>query len=154
MEERPPHELAATAEQLKKAKLAGFLKARRKALGLTQQSLAQALAVRASHVALLESGRRRPSLRLAARLAAALGLDGKELLLLAYPEARVLLAPAPQPPPKLSRSWQRLIHDPALLARYHVTRRELEALEHLSVLGGTLTTKRLIAILTLARDTP
>jgi hypothetical protein len=41
-----------------------------------------------------------------------------------------------------------------LLARYHVTRQELEVLEHLGMLGGKLTTKRLLAILLLVRDTP
>ncbi len=144
----------ANAGSLKRIKLAAFLKARRKALGLTQQSLAQKLGVRASHIALLENGWRRPSLGLVVRLAATLGLDGRELLLLAYPEVRALVSPTPQRPRKLGRSWQRLFNNSALLARYRVTRRELEALQHLGVLGGTLTAKRLLAILMLVRDIP
>jgi transcriptional regulator with XRE-family HTH domain len=134
--------------------LAAFLKARRHALGLTQQSLAQKLGVRASHIALLENGRRRPSLGLVVRLATALDADGRELLQLAYPEVRALVAPIPQRRMKVSRSWQRLFKNTALLARYRVTRQELEVFEHLGVLGGQLTTKRLLAILLLVRDTP
>lgn len=131
-----------------------FLKARRRALALTQQSLARKLGVRASHIALLENGRRRPSLGLIVRLATALGIDGRELLQLAYPEIRALVSPIPKRRTKMSRSWQRLLRDPALLARYRMTGAELEVFEHLGMLGGKLTAKRLLAILLLVRDTP
>src|ERR1700730_12247745 len=55
--------------------LGEFLKARREGLGLTQRSLAQKLGVEASHVAFIESGRRKPSLKLVARLADSIGVD-------------------------------------------------------------------------------
>jgi transcriptional regulator with XRE-family HTH domain len=137
-----------------RASLAAFLRARRNALRLTQQSLAQKLDVRASHIALLESGRRRPSLGLMVRLAAALGVDGKKLLQLAYPEIETLVSPTSRQRMKLRASWQRIFKNNALLARYHVTRQELEVLQHLGVLGGKLTAKRLLAILLLMRDAP
>ena len=130
-----------------------FLKARRSALRLTQQSLARKLGVKASHIALLENGRRRPSLGLVVRLAAALGVDGRDLLQLAYPEIRTLVSPIPKRT-KLDNSWQRLFKNSTLLAHYYVTRQELEVLEHLGMLGGKLTVKRLLAILLLVRDTP
>jgi len=133
--------------------LGAFLKARRSVLKLTQQSLARQLGVRASHIALLENDRRRPSLGLLARLAVALTVDGKELLQLAYPEIRTLVSPIPERT-KLGRSWQRLFKNTTLLARYRVTRQELEVLEHLGVLGGKLTAKRFLAILLLVRDSP
>lgn len=135
--------------------LGEFLKARREGLGLTQRSLAQKLGVEASHVAFIESGRRKPSLKLVGRLADTLGLDRQEVLLLAHPEARALLSrteaePRPRPP----RSWQRFTQNTALLARYHVTTRELQVLEHLSLLGTAISTKEFLAILTLIRDIP
>lgn len=133
--------------------MAAFLKARRSALGLTQQSLAEKLGVKASHIALLEHANRRPSLGLVVWLAAALGVDGRELLQLAYPEVQVLMSPIPKKT-KPGRSWQRLFKNTKLLARYQVTRQELEVLEHLGMLGGKLTAKRLLAILLLVRDTP
>ena len=137
-----------------KARLAAFLRARRNQLSLTQQSLAERLGVRASHIALLENRRRRPSLGLVGRLAAALSVDGRELLELAYPEIKSLLSPIPKPRTKPNSSWQRLFKDGDLLARYRVTRQELEVLERLSMLGGKVTAKRLLAILLLARDIP
>ena len=72
-------------------KLGEFIKTRREALGLTQRALAQKLNVEASHVAFIESGRRKPSLKLVARIADTLGLDRQEVLLLAHPEAKALL---------------------------------------------------------------
>jgi transcriptional regulator with XRE-family HTH domain len=151
---RRPRVASANPGAFKKTRLATFLRSHRKASGLTQQSLAQKLGVRASHIALLENGRRRPSLGLVVRLANALGVDGRELLQLAYPEVRELVSPIAQRRPKPSRSWQRLFKDRALLARYHVTRQELDMLGHLAMLGGKLTAKRFLAILLLVRDTP
>lgn len=136
-------------------KLGEFLKTRREALGLTQRALAQKLGVEASHVAFIESGRRKPSLKLVARVADTLGLDRQELLVLAHPEAKALLTSNQiETPKKTTPSWQRFIKDHALLARYHVTKRELQVLEHLSLLGTALTAKEFLAILTLIRDIP
>jgi transcriptional regulator with XRE-family HTH domain len=136
-------------------KLGEFLKARREALGLTQRALAQKLGVEASHVAFIESGRRKPSLKLVARIADTLGLDSQELLVLAHPEAKALLTTSqPESPKRTTVSWQRFIKDHALLARYHVTKRELQVLEHLSLLGTALSAKEFLAILTLIRDIP
>ena len=133
-------------------KLGESLKARRTALGLTQRSLAEKLSVEASHVAFIESGRRKPSLKLVARIAETLGLDPQELLVLAHPEARVLLSPKPRT--TQAPSWQRFIQNSALLARHHVTKGELQALEHLSLLGAAISAKEFLAILTLIRDIP
>jgi len=76
-------------------------------------------------------------------------------LLLAHPEVSVLLSrteaePRPRPP----LSWQRFTKNSALLARCHVTKRELQVLEHLSLLGTAISTKEFLAILTLIRDIP
>ncbi len=136
-------------------KLGEFLKTRREALGFTQRELAQKIGVEASHVAFIESGRRKPSLKLIARMTDVLGVDRQELLVLAHPEAKALLAEPPvEPSRKATPSWQRFIKDHALLARYHVTKRELQALEQLSLLGTALSAKEFLAILTLIRDIP
>jgi transcriptional regulator with XRE-family HTH domain len=135
--------------------LGELLKARREGLGLTQRLLAERLGVEASHIAFIESGRRRPSLRLVAKIADTFGLDRQQLLVLAHPEAKALIAEAPSKAPKNSApSWQRFIKNHGLLARYHVTERELQALEHLSMLGTVHSAKEFLAILTLIRDIP
>jgi transcriptional regulator with XRE-family HTH domain len=136
-------------------KLGELLKTHRETLSFTQRSLAEKLGVEASHVAFIESGRRKPSLKLIARMADILGLDRQEVLVLAHPEARALLtATKPKPPKHTNPSWQRFIKDYALLTRYHVTKRELQHLEQISMLGTAMSAKEFLAILTLIRDIP
>ena len=135
--------------------LGELLKARREGLGLTQRRLAEKLGVEASHVAFIEGGRRKPSLKLVANIADTLGLDRQQLLILVHPEAKELIAETnSKPPKKASPSWQRFIKNDELLARYHVTNRELQTLENLSLLGTVHATKEFLAILTLIRDIP
>jgi transcriptional regulator with XRE-family HTH domain len=127
----------------------------REAFGLTQRSLAQRLGVESSHVAFIESGRRKPSLKLLARFADVLGLDRQDLLIQAHPEAMQLIAqPEQEKRRKSPPSWQRFIENKQLLVRYNVTDRELRALESLSFLGTVHSAKEFLAILTLIRDIP
>jgi transcriptional regulator with XRE-family HTH domain len=122
-------------------------------LNLTQRSLAEDLGIKAGHLALIETGRRKPSLNLASRLADALGLDRQEVLLIIHPGARALLAPVESDKrQKPSLSWQRFAKNRALLTRYHVTRRELHILEDLDLLGMPISTKGFLVILMLIRD--
>jgi transcriptional regulator with XRE-family HTH domain len=132
--------------------IAELMKARREALGLTQGSLAAELGINAAYVSLIESGRRKPSLRLVGRLADVLGLNRQEALLLARPETSALLYRKEAERPKPSRSWQRFINNSALLARYRVSKHELQVLEYLSLLGTAISTKEFLVILTLIRD--
>ncbi len=77
---------------MKKKTLGSVLKDRREFLRLTQRELAAKLGVKASHVAYLENGRRRPSLSLLHRLSTVMGLDSETIFLLAHPEAKELLS--------------------------------------------------------------
>jgi transcriptional regulator with XRE-family HTH domain len=139
----------------RKNQLGEMVKSHRAGLGLTQRSLAQQLGVEASHIAFIESGRRKPSLKLVGRLADTLGLDRQTLLILAHPETKELIAEAkPEKVRKASPSWQRFIKNRELLNRYNVTDRELRTLEHLSFLGSVVSAKEFLAILTLIRDIP
>src|SRR5437764_9032318 len=96
------------------------LRSGRRGLGLTQLALAEKLGVEASHIAFIESGRRKPSFKLVGRIADILGLDPQNLLILAHPEAKALIAEAkPQTHKKVAPSWQRFIENRELLARYN-----------------------------------
>ena len=97
---------------MKNNKLGELLRARRGALGLTQRSLAQKLGVEASHIAFIETGRRKPSLKLIRRFADALGLDRQNVLILAHPKAKVLIDEAkPEKQQKFSPSWKRFVEN-------------------------------------------
>ena len=137
--------------------LGKILKERRIQLGLTQRALAEQVAIKASHVAYIESGRRRPSLMLLERIATVLGLDRRELFVLAHPEAKGIIdssaQPKPEAPTSTDNAWQQFVNDRTLLARYNVTQRELKALKQLSLLGYVLTSREFLAILSLIRTT-
>jgi hypothetical protein len=112
----------------------------RRSDGLTSARLLRSSGSKRAHVAFIEVARRKPSLKLMARIGKTLGPDPRELLVLAHPEARVLLSPTESesdPRERLPPSWQRFIENSALLARYQVTKRELQILEHLSLLGNS-----------------
>jgi transcriptional regulator with XRE-family HTH domain len=143
-------------EQMKKPnELGELVKDRREDLGLSQRSLAQKLGVEASHIAFIESGRRKPSLKLVARLADILDIERQSLLILAHPEAKELIAETtPEIRPQPARSWKRFIQNRELLARYNVTDPELRALEQFSFLGTVRSAKEFLTILTLIRDIP
>jgi transcriptional regulator with XRE-family HTH domain len=68
-----------------------YLRERRVAWGFTQRSLGSKVGVVGAHIAFLESGRRRPSLKLLSRLADVLEVDRQEMLLMTHPEAKGLL---------------------------------------------------------------
>ena len=136
-------------------KLGELLKARRETLGLIQRELSKQIGVGANYIAFVESGRGKPSLKLVARIADMLGVDRQELLVLAHPEARTRVAEPPfEPSSEAASSWQRFIQDHALLTHYHVTKRQLEALEHLRLLGTVLSAKEFLAVPMLIRDIP
>jgi transcriptional regulator with XRE-family HTH domain len=130
------------------------LKKQRIALRLTQRAVAELVGVKGSHIAYLENGSRRPSLELLERIAKTLGLDEKRLFRLAHPEAKGLmgahekLAPRDEP----QRAWRRFLSDRVLISRYQVTRRELQALKQLSLLGYVCSPREFLAILTLIRS--
>src|SRR5438309_3845946 len=134
---------------MKKKTLGDVLKQRRAILGYTQRQLAARLGVKASHVAYLEKGRRRPSLSLLARLANVMGLEKEPLFLLAHPEARVLLADrnsnhnAERP----ENSWRKFLSNRGLLARHHVKARELRVLRQVSLLGRVASPRQFLWVL-------
>jgi transcriptional regulator with XRE-family HTH domain len=139
---------------MKKKTLGQVLKQQREAFELTQRELARKLGVKASHVAYLENGRRRPSLSLLGRLADTLGLEKQRLFVLAHPEARALIgahreaAPSNRP----DQAWRKFVADRALLSRYKVTSRELGVLRKINLLGRVSAPRQFLFILNSIRQ--
>ena len=122
---------------MKKESLGQVLKQRRGAYAYTQRELAKKLGVKASHIAYLENGRRRPSLSLLSRIAETLELDKKRLFLLAHPEAHWINTETREPSTARKRedAWRRFAGDRGTLARHKVTERELKVLKNVNMLG-------------------
>jgi len=134
--------------------LGKLLKRRRGGLALSQRALAEQLGVKPSHIAYLESGKRKPSLALMGRLEAALGVSRQQIFLLAHPEAEAVVNPGIQAAaPKDPRdAWHRFAADRPFLTRHGVTRRELRAFKELSLLGYVLSRHQFLAILMMIRE--
>ena len=115
----------------KKRRLGDLIIVGRLAIGLSQRDLARSLGVTASHVAFIESGRRRPSYSVLFRLARNLQLNQYELLLIAYPELAPLTSPRPRTESRQA-TWRHFV---AGAGRYSVMPREMAVLREISRLG-------------------
>jgi transcriptional regulator with XRE-family HTH domain len=130
-------------------KLGPYVRRRREALSMSQTALASALHVSGSYVNYIESGRRRPSLRLLARIAKELGLDEQKLFRLAHPEAAAILKTKPK---TSADAWRKFSGNKAIRARYRVTNRELDILERVNALGEISDPRHFLFILTSIRQ--
>lgn len=139
---------------MKKETLGQVLKQRRAAYALTQRELARKLGVKASHVAYLENGRRRPSLSLLSRLADTLELDKQRLFLLAHPEAHWIVGKerAAAPAERNGNAWRSFVRDRGTLARHKVTDRELKVLQKVNMLGRISAPNQFLFILNAIRQ--
>jgi transcriptional regulator with XRE-family HTH domain len=137
-----------------KKTLGQLIKQQRDAYDLTQRELASKLGVKASHIAYLENGRRKPSLALLRRIAETLGLDEQRLFLLAHPEARSLVTAGREEAPAGVRdaAWRRFSKDRALLARNRVTPREMKVLRQVNLLGRVSAPRQYLFILNSIRQ--
>jgi transcriptional regulator with XRE-family HTH domain len=119
---------------MKNKTLGPAIKEAREAQRLTQRGLAEQVGVKASHIAYIENGFRRPSLSLLRRLADTLGLDPREMLLLAHPEAKYLIGDGGVREQRKGEVWRRFASNRGLLRRHNVTPRELRVLKQVSLL--------------------
>ncbi len=133
--------------------LGGVLKQARHELRLTQHELASRVGVKASHIAYLESGKRRPSLPLVKRIANALGLDRRELLFLAHPESKYLVGSVDRhAATKANDSWRKFASNRAVLKRHNVTPSELRLLKQVSLLEPVASPNHFLFILNSIRQ--
>jgi transcriptional regulator with XRE-family HTH domain len=139
---------------MKKITLGTTLREKREELGLTQRELAAKLGVKASHVAYLENGRRRPSLSLLRRIADVMGLDRETIFLLAHPEARELLSSETEPvhARKRDSAWQAFLKDKALQTRYKIQPLEMKILRQVNMLGQVSSPKQYLFVLNSIRQ--
>ena len=138
---------------MKKKTLGQLIRQQREAYSLTQRELAAKLGVKASHIAYLENGRRRPSLALLSRISSTLGLDKQQLFLLAHPEARGMVAMrVPEARPHPEQTWRTFTKDRALLVRHNVTKRELKVLSQVNLLGRVTSPRQYLFILNSIRQ--
>ena len=117
-----------------KRTLGSVVKEARDGARMTQRDLAAAIGVKASHIAYIENGHRKPSISLINRLGETLGLDAKELLVLAHPEAKQIVDGDRPSGKKGDEAWPRFVSNQALLRRHAITQGELKILKQVATL--------------------
>lgn len=132
----------------KKRRLGELIRVRRIARGLSQRGLGRRVGVSASHVAFIESGRRRPSYSLLFVLARSLQLEQQELFLTAYPELAPLTLPRPRTESR-EATWRRFVAD---ARRYSVIPGEMAVLRKISRLGRISSPNSYVSILNSIRQ--
>jgi transcriptional regulator with XRE-family HTH domain len=138
---------------MKKNELGSIIKTQRENFRLTQRELARKLGVKASHVAYIEGGLRRPSLSLVSRLAETLGLDKQKLLFMTYPEARFLVTQPPKAEPvDPNAAWEEFAGNRAMLSAHSITPDELKVLRQVSLLGRITAPRNLLFVLNAIRQ--
>jgi len=136
-----------------KKTLGSVLKARRELLRLTQRELAAKLGVKASHVAYLENGRRRPSLSLLRRLADVMGLESEPIFLLAHPEAKELIGRSDGMQEKREGNvWRNFLKDRAMINRHNIKPSEIRILKQVNMLGRVSSPRQFLFILNSIRQ--
>jgi transcriptional regulator with XRE-family HTH domain len=117
--------------------LGSVVKEARNGARMTQRELAAALGIKATHVA-IENSRRKPSISLINRLAETLTLSGKELLVLAHPEAKQIVdedSAGKRSAADRGAIWQRFASNGALLKGHAISPAELKMLRQVSMLS-------------------
>jgi len=135
-----------------KRTLGSVVKEARDGARMTQRDLAAAIDVKASHIAYIENGRRRPSISLINRLAETLGLSAKELLVLAHPEAKQIVESERPSGGRGDSAWQRFTANKALIKGHGITPAELKILKQVSMLSHVAHPGHFIFILNAIRQ--
>jgi transcriptional regulator with XRE-family HTH domain len=122
---------------------------RRRELDLTQQELANQIETSSPYIGHLESSKRNPSDKVLARLAGALGLDRRELFLLANPRAAELLRPNEASDTKTA--WQEFNKDDRIRRTHKIVQDEMQILLAIAQMGEVSSPRDFIYLLQLIR---
>ena len=130
--------------------LAKMIRDRRRAMDLTQQELAGKIGVSTAYVGHVESAKRLPSHKVLIAMARILGLDWRELFIVANPEAAALVS---APAEKIRKSsWEKFLNNVRLRKLHHITDQELQILSRMAAMGEVRSTQDFIFVLTAIRN--
>src|SRR3984957_2025434 len=121
---------------------------RRRQLDLTQQEVARRIKTSTPYVGHLESSNRHPSDTVLGRLATVLGLDRRELFLLANPQAVELLRPSEANNKRMA--WEEFRKDKQI-RHTHITSDEMQLLSSVDLMSEISSPRDFIYLLNVVR---
>ena len=125
------------------------IRERRRQLDLTQEEVAQRIKTSVPYVGHLEAAKRHPSDLVVVRLADALGLDARDLFLLANPNVSSLISE--QPESHVTSAWNVFVKDVNLRKIHNITDQEVETLSQVAKMGNVRAPRDFIFILNTIR---
>lgn len=126
------------------------IRERRRRLDLTQEEVARRIKTSTPYIGHLESGKRHPSEKVIARLSEVLGLQSRELFLLANPRARDLLSTANGGGGRRS-AWEEFRHDERIRRAHNISAEEMDVLGRVAALGEARASRDFVYILNAIR---
>src|SRR5260370_42242237 len=103
---------------------ANVIRERRRQLDLTQEELARRINASVPYITQLEAAKRHPSRRIVVKLADALGLDARDLFLLANPRVDSLISEQRKSGGS-SAAWDAFVKDEELRRIHNITNQEM-----------------------------
>jgi transcriptional regulator with XRE-family HTH domain len=126
------------------------IRERRRQLDLTQEQVARRINTSVPYVAHLEAAKRHPSRKVVAKLADALGLDARDLFLLANPTVGSLISE--QQKSDGTFAWDAFIKDEKLRNIHNITDQEMQTLSQVAMMGDVRGPRDFIFILNTIRQ--
>ena len=117
---------------------------------MTQEQVAYRVPTSVPYIGLLEAGRRHPSEKILIKLADVLGLDARELFLLANPKTRELVSP--ERSLEEASAWERFVGHPHVRQTHNITDEEMKTLSKVAMIGGVRSSGDFVFILKAIRQ--
>jgi transcriptional regulator with XRE-family HTH domain len=126
------------------------IRERRQQLDMRQEDLARLIKTSTPYIGHLEAAKRHPSEAVVRKLAHVLGLDPRELYLLANPGTEILISQ--QPPAKGASAWESFTNDRNLRKIYDITEQEMHVLSRIAMMGEVHSPRDFLFILNSIRQ--
>lgn len=135
--------------KIKKRTLGQVIRERRRQLNLTQQGVARRIKTSTPYIGHLEADKRRPSVLVISRLAEVLGLDRRDLFMLANPRVVDLLASNEND--RRKSAWDEFRTGAQIQRAHQVTAEEMKLLSMVASMGEVSSPRDFIFILNAVR---
>ena len=135
--------------KIKKRTLGQVIRERRRQLNLTQQGVARRIKTSTPYIGHLEADNRRPSVLVISRLAEVLGLDRRDLFMLANPRVVDLLASNEND--RRKSAWDEFRTGAQIQRAHQVTAQEMKLLSMVASMGEVSSPRDFIFILNAVR---
>lgn len=126
------------------------IRARRRALDLTQEEVARRIGTSTPYIGHLEAGKRHPSEKIVIKLADILGIERAELFLLANPQAEAIILGRVEA--ASTSAWNEFRRDKMLQRLHKISTEEMDILSRVALMGKVRSSRDFLFVLYTVRQ--